>query len=70
MRLLKAEKEIQLADGGGGGEEKNHTTARKPVLYKSFNTLCAHCSVQGKVRAEHKLKQTMIETDANRTFIR
>jgi hypothetical protein len=31
----------QPADGrgGGGGEEPNRTTARKPRLYKSFNTL-------------------------------
>jgi hypothetical protein len=45
----KTEIERQLANerAGEGGkrvaEEPNHSTARKPVLYKSFNTLC--CTV-------------------------
>jgi hypothetical protein len=38
---------IELTDerwGGGDGEDPNHTTARKLVLYKSFNTLCLFLS--------------------------
>jgi hypothetical protein len=39
---MKTKKERQLAVGRGKGmgEEPNHTTARNPVLYKLFNTLC------------------------------
>ncbi len=58
-------KRDNLLTGKGVGEEPIHTTARKPVHYNS-----SILSVQGKVRAKHKLKQMMIETDANRTFIR
>ncbi len=63
-------KRDNLLSGRGWGRSQVLRRRESPVLYKSFNTLCAHCSVQGKVRAEHKLKQMMIETDANRTFIR
>ena len=47
---------IELTDerwGGGDGEDPNHTTARKLVLYKSFNTLWLQDSITGMYTWEY-----------------
>jgi hypothetical protein len=57
-----------LGEGGGGGvvEEPNQTMVRKPVLYKSFNTLWYHL-IKWEEQIPHVFYFSQILSDTEQT---